>query len=310
MTPDLLALLDAAADAFSLGTVREHRPVAGGLSNDVFRVVADRGAYAIKVLRTNADAADFVQRVETAFEIERAAYDDGVPCPEPVPVPGGGCLAQVAGRLVRAHHWVDGRSPDPSRSLDEAARLLARIHAVGQPYQAALDDEPWDAEGWASLATTQGLPDDLSLLLRSAAPRLAELEALTSAQGRPATTVPSHGDLDPKNTLRSQGRLLAVDWDAARPCSTAREAVGLGIDWVGTPDGVRLALDAYTDAGGGPVPDEPWVLGGWVSAVGGWLVHNVTRCSATDPGRHEIVQSTARLLAVHDDLASYVGALS
>jgi hypothetical protein len=44
--------------------------------------------------------------------------------------------------------------------------------------------------------------------------------------------VDSHRDLDRKNTIRAlDGRLLALDWDAAGPAGAVQEAVTVALDW-------------------------------------------------------------------------------
>lgn len=301
---------DEAARLFGLGPVTSALPVTGGLSNDMWRVTTDRGAFAVKVMRVNADRPDFEANVEAAFLVERAAFDKGVPCPEPVPLSDGRCLARVHGAWVRVHRWVEGSPPAPGERSADAAALLAAIHAGAPPSVAALDDEPWDAEGWASLADQTGMPADLSAALRGAAVALAGVETETSAPGRLDVHVLSHGDLDPKNTLVVQGTLMAVDWDAAGPRSQVREAVAVALDWTRDPHDFRATINAYRDARGVDVPAEPWVFGGWVSALGGWLVHHAMTRAGTDQGRHEIVSTMQRLTALSADLPRYVAALA
>src|SRR5690242_7846132 len=82
--------------------------VAGGLSNELWRVVTDQGVYAVKRMVVHADRPDFVSNVEAAYGVERRAWERGVPMPEPVPV-GGRALAEVDGGLFRVHRWAEGR---------------------------------------------------------------------------------------------------------------------------------------------------------------------------------------------------------
>ncbi len=41
----------------------------------------------------------------------------------------------------------------------------------------------------------------------------------------------------------------------------------------GQPGAFRVALRAYEKSSGLLMPREPWVFGGWVAALGGWLDH-------------------------------------
>jgi Ser/Thr protein kinase RdoA (MazF antagonist) len=304
----MLPHADEVARTFGLGTVRSATPVPGGLSNDLWRVDTDTGPYAVKVMRTNAGAPDFRSNVEAAYAVEQAAFDAGVPCPEPVPVDGR-CLVAVGPDLVRVHHWVEGRPVSPADWLEQAGALVVRIHAVAHHVEAPLDDEPWGTEGWAGLAGHPDVPAVLASRLHRHAGDLAELEERTAATGLLVTHAGTHGDLDPKNTLVVGGDLLALDWDAAGPRSIVREAVTVGLDWSTDVAGFARVLTAYA-AAGEPVPAEPWVFGGWVSATAGWLAHNVVTRVDTPLGTAEATLALDRLLRLHTSLREHIAALA
>lgn len=302
------ALLRAVAHEFDLGDVRSSSAVSGGLSNDLYRLESTRGHFAVKVMRVNADRPDFRRNIERACAIESVAHAHGVPCPRPVMRPDETCLARVADTWVRVHHWVDGALPDPELHAQQAGSLLASIHLSAQPAAAALDDQPTGEAEWSSHAGHTALLGELAEQLRRAAPALAELEAATSAN-LVVPHVSSHGDLDPKNTLLVDGHLIALDWDAARMlprCPGGR---------VGRARLVRHARDLpcsselIPGAGGLPVPAEPWVFGGWVSGLGGWLAYNATHRVATDLGRREVLATLLRLQALGRELSAYHQAL-
>lgn len=298
------------ADAFGLGRIEALSRVEGGLSNDMWRVRSSEGDFAVKVMRAHADALDFRGNVEAAFEIELRAFRAGVPCPEPRPTPEGRALLRVDGCWLRAHRWHDGTMPAVGEHLDAAGDLLARIHRAGHVSTLPLEDRPMGPRRWAGLAELPGLPDAVSAQLRTAAPALAQLESRTlSRHGEPTAFVDSHGDLDPKNTLVSDGRLLAVDWDAAGPRSVAREAVSLALDWSHDATGFRQALAASSASSGRAIPAEPWVLGGWVDGMSGWLAFNAEHRSRTALGAREVTDACTRLLTLHRSLDEHMTAL-
>jgi Ser/Thr protein kinase RdoA (MazF antagonist) len=132
-----------AAEAFELGETRVARRVPGGLSNELWRVDASGGAFAVKVMQVNAERPDFRDNVEAAFAIELNAFQQGVPCPEPWPSPDGGGLLRVEGRWVRVHRWCDGGAPTATNHLEEAGRLLSRIHQAAPQH----DDADQQADG-------------------------------------------------------------------------------------------------------------------------------------------------------------------
>ena len=231
-----------------------------------------------------------------------------MPCPEPIPVAGGTCLADVAGDLVRGHRWVEGQPVEPGTWLRQVGELPAQIHGVAEPFD-VLHDEPWDATRWSHLADHPEIPLHLAQHLRRAAPRLAALEAATAARGLTTLHATSHGDLDPKNTLSVGDTLIALDWDAAGSQPLFREAASVALDWSTDPIEFRRVIAAYGGAAGLLPPTEPWVLGGWVSALAGWLVHNATARPGDPIGREQTRLTCDRLLGLHAHLGSYVDAL-
>lgn len=276
----MLLIADEVAEAFNLGEPLDSSPVPGGLSNDLWRLETDTGTFAVKVMRANSSNPDFRGNIEAAYAIEGNAYQRGVLCPEPVGLDDEHCLAEVSGELIRVHRWVGGQAVDGGRWLEQAGSLVAQIHGAAEHFIAALDDEPWDADGWASLGDHAEMPADLAQTLRDAAPSLAQLEGMTTAPGLETPHVNSHGDLDPKNTLAVGDDLMALDWDAARPQPIVREAASVALDWSTNLDEFQRVIAAYKQRSGESVIAEPWVLGGWVSALGGWLVTTPPRGQA------------------------------
>jgi hypothetical protein len=249
-------LLTEVATRFGLGELAGPPvPVEGGLSNELWRVTTGRGAYAVKRMVTNAGRPGFVGNVEAAYEIEKRAWAAGVAMPEPVPDPATGrALALVAGSLIRVHRWIDGTAAAGPPA--EATALLSTIHDAGQPRRGGVPEPPWNGDRWG--------PEIGGLARRVA-----------GAPGR-VRVVDSHRDLDPKNTLRrTDGVLLALDWDAAGPVCAVQEAVAVALDFSGGEAGAfGAALRAY---GNGLPPLASWMFGGWVAAQGGWLDHQAAR---------------------------------
>lgn len=285
-------MIERVARRFKLGRlVAEPVRVPGGLSNELWRLVTEDGSFAVKRMVVNADLPGFVENVEAAFEIERRAWAAGVAMPEPVEDPSTGrVLAAVDGSLFRVHRWIDGRPG--TGSVVAAARLLASIHAVGNPRWEPAPDTRWIADRWG---------EDLVVL----AQRVGSMPEL-------AVVVDSHRDLDRKNTLLSgDGVMMAVDWDAAGPVSAVHEAVGLALDWCDTDVAVFVeAVRVYGGCGGVAVPAQPWVFAGWVAAQGGWLDYNAARRSETVLGQAEVTATLARLRMLAEGLDGLLAALS
>lgn len=268
---------DEVARRFGLG-----RPTAapltvpGGLSNEMWRLTTESGAYAVKRMVVNADRPEFVANVEAAFRIEQRAWHSGVAMPEPVPDPATGkALVRLDYGLVRVHRWVDGRTG--AGTATEAMRLLAEIHASGERRRGPAPEQ-WHASRWG-----------------------ADLVALTEqVRGGPAelAIVDSHRDLDGKNTIRraDDGVLMAIDWDAAGPAPAVHEAVATALDWTGgDPFAIWTAVAAYHETVEIEIPRRPWVFAGWVAAQGQWLDYNADHRADTELGRSEVARTLSRL---------------
>jgi hypothetical protein len=284
-------VIEHVAARFGLGQpLHTPLPISGGLSNRMWRLDTDHGAFAVKQMIVNADRPTFLENVETAFTIERRAWAAGVPMPEPVVDPTNGrAVARIADALVRVHRWVDGTTG--AGSPIEAAELLANIHTAGQPRWTSTSGPRWTGQGWDA---------DLAAMARRVAPGPEDL-----------LIVDSHGDLDRKNALRrADGVLIALDWDAAGPVSAVHEAVGVALDWSDAqPNLFADALAAYTRRSNVVVPAQDWVFAGWVAAQGAWLDHNATYRADTALGDGQVQATLAALHRVASRLDELVTAL-
>ncbi|MEU4542855.1 phosphotransferase enzyme family protein [Nonomuraea dietziae] len=301
--------LDVASvcDRFGLGlAVTPGLRVAGYYHNQVWRLDTITGAYAVKRL-TWAPSGE-------AIEIERRALAAGVPLPPPVPETATGrYTVELGGAVVRVHRWLDGRAPGVDDLTPALCRrmgaLLATVHRAGSggllDAGAGSGGLP-DAAGAGSgglldpPAGIGGLFDDGSgepgRPLGGGGGELARLRADTERPDGLGTTVGSHGDLHPKNALlRADGSLALIDWDTAGAYVAEQEAAGVALDWAARLGGdVDLdRFDAVVEgyrSGGGVIPAEPWVFGGWVR---GYL--DFMRRAGTD--EREQTQARLSLLA-------------
>ncbi len=140
-------------------------PVAGGLTNRVWRLETTRGVFAVKEMNRDPDRADYVAWFDRAFSLEQAAFLSGIPTPRPVPVAvSGRCLGELPRRddapvTVRVHEWVEGAKLENSAvySTEVAAHvavILANIHSLGMTADVGVEDalrvfgdEHWRAIG-------------------------------------------------------------------------------------------------------------------------------------------------------------------
>lgn len=284
--------------------------VHGGFANRVYRLDTDQGSFAVKQL--NLLDRRWPYPAEDVFRFERAAFDAGIPMPEPV----------SASEQTLVHRWVEGEkvpeAPVSAGYGSEIGAILARLHALDVAWTRAAIEDPAPRD-WPELAD------------RAAATRQPWAEELASQVGtflaiaqfvdtceRPGPVVLTHRDIQPWNLLARDGRPVVLDWELSGMLDLSSElgstalslAKGPGFDDV-QPGVFRSVLDGYAAGGGAlPPPGPSWFR----HLIGGWLGHtrwNVLRCLAgveasTGPDlalSHESVRNGVRGLPVlHDRL--------
>ncbi|WP_427896064.1 phosphotransferase family protein [Kribbella sp. GL6] len=255
------------------------RAVGGGFANRVYRHDTGQGSFAVKEL--NLADRRWPYYVDDVFRFERAAFEAGVPMPEPV----------SAGRGVLVHRWVEGEkvpeAPVTAAFGFEVGEILARIHALDVEWTHGAADEP-TAYDWPALAErgrTTGQPwaDELALRVET----FLEIARYVDTCERPGPVVLTHKDIQPWNLLAREGRPVILDWELSGLLDLSGElgstalslAKGPGLDDI-EPAIFREVLDGYVAGGGTLPPSGPsW----FVYLVGGWLGHtrwNILRCLA------------------------------
>lgn len=253
--------------------------VHGGFANRMYRLDTDQGSFAVKELNLVDRRSTY--QLEDVFRFERAAFDAGVPMPEPI--------AARDGTLV--HRWVVGEkmpeAPVSAAYAYEIGEILARIHALDVAWTDAPGDDPTPLD-WAELAaravaTGQPWAEELASHVET----FLEIASFVDTCERPGPVVLTHKDIQPWNLLARDGRPVVLDWELSGLLDLSSElgstalslAKGPGFDDV-RPAVFRSVLDGYV-AGGGtlPPPGPSW----FVFMVGGWLGHtrwNILRCLA------------------------------
>jgi Ser/Thr protein kinase RdoA (MazF antagonist) len=265
--------------AFGLGRpLSRGHGVAGGFTHKTWRLQAEGGTYAVKLLHQYWHEPERRRAYEGTFELERQAVAAGLPAAEPVIAPDGSWLVDLTQGPVRVHRWVDGVPlRDSQVGIDEARRLggvLAAIHGldIRREVAAAALLPLWTPSSWDRYALE--LPE-----LRGLRPTMERLRDVVAAGrslvGRP---VLSHGDLNEKNLLRRpDGGLVLLDWDSAEPADTAMDAAGAAAGLGGLvgsaprPAVVRAFMRGYRDGGGELAKADYRVFAGLLNGLHGWL---------------------------------------
>jgi thiamine kinase len=231
--------------------VVEH--LSSGLVSEVYRVVRDDAAYALKVASEHAGrfGLDFAWQ---AGVLQAAARAQIAPPLE--------YFDSVRGVLVT--RWIKGRSwpPREVQSACGIARiggLLRRVHALPIPAPVrALNPMTW-IEIYRA-AASQG--DEMRLdpaLQETAVLAAAELDALPKPPG-----VVCHSDLHTQNLLESDAALLLLDWEYAHVNDPLWDAAGWSANNDFDGESRRMLLASYL--GSAPTAND-WArfsLLGWL----------------------------------------------
>jgi hypothetical protein len=242
------------ADAFGVGrALTLSDPVARGEVGEIRRLETDQGAYAVKQAFEPL-TADEVAGLELSGAFHRACWDAGIPAPEPIGTAQGSFVAEVGGEHVLLYSWVDLADPDPTLDPEAVGALVARLHAVDQPWPTRAVD-PWfevpigrrEWKGVLKASRAAGAPyaDRLAELL----PHLLEVESILTPM-LPAQVC--HLDLWSDNLRRTTtGDLCVIDFENAGPADPGRELAMVLFEF-GQGDAVRQRrlYDAYLTAGG------------------------------------------------------------
>jgi aminoglycoside phosphotransferase (APT) family kinase protein len=168
-----------------------------GLTNRVFRLDAEKGAFFLRL-----------PRLETAGTVDREAEAANLSLAAELclALPALFCKPDAGVLVTGAVDVVDDVPPDLPQKLGAS---LGRLHASGAQFEGQLDPD----------AVYRAQRDEL----RSVSDFRAEMAPLDEALQDLSTTmrlktedvqlVPSHGDLSPGNCLSTADRLWLIDWE-------------------------------------------------------------------------------------------------
>lgn len=231
-------------------------PMPGGLLHRVYRLETPQGKFAVKALNpTVMQYANVRENFRRSEQIAAAVAAASLPA-VPALKAAGDVIHDIGPVSVMVFPWVNARALSSASAGPAQGRLigglLGRIHALPLRFAGLTPPDTssrpeGEADGWASLVDdaergqVAWAPEARSLLPQILAWVHSSEEARLAVEGE---WVISHGDLDQKNVLWSDGRTpWLIDWECAGYVQPAIEAVGGALDWGGQAAG---ALDAAT----------------------------------------------------------------
>jgi len=203
-TPDVqTALRTHPSLAAICGPVHSAEPQAG-LSNRVYRIEADRGAFFLRLPRVQT--AGMVDREAEASNI-RIAADLAIALPPLYCDPDSGIL------LTRS---IDAVTPPPPDLPARLGAAIGKLHASGKVFRGLLDADAVFRAQMELLVSSTVCASEINALDQA----LRGLDAPEVGRSN-VTLVPSHGDLSPGNCLATPERLWLIDWEYSAMSSPA-----------------------------------------------------------------------------------------
>jgi thiamine kinase-like enzyme len=256
------------ADAFGLGAVLAFTgPVARGEQGEVWRLVSDRGVWAVKRSYGEFPAAD----AQRAGVFQNLAREHGVPTPVAVTTAAGHYGEEVAGTLIRVQSWVDVLDRDPLLDPAAVGGVVAALHRTGHPADGPPHywyTEPVGSDGW-DLLVSEARRQHAPFAERLAGYR-DELLALEDLLTPLLPQQTCHLDLWCDNLRPTvAGGLCLLDWDNCGPGDPSRELAMVLFEFGRTdPDRVAALYRAYREAGGPGRVKAPTDFGQVIAQLG------------------------------------------
>lgn len=273
-----------------LGTVMSPAtPVPGGFMHKMYRVITDRGIYAVKHLNPEimrkTGVHDNYRRAEM---LERILEHEGIPIVPSITI-NGHKMQHIKGHFFYIFNWQEGYITDwkhiSNAQCRIAGNLLGRIHAIDPPGNMPHDKAELSEINWREYVhKANERKNEIAPLLADNEPLLlyAEKELNKARTSLPEVIRISDGDMDPKNIMWHNGSPRLIDLECLDYGNPVSHALQLALQWSGivtyTMDFSKMSafFDGYLDAYDNHFRAYSTVSGlsyTWVE----WLEYNIQR---------------------------------
>ncbi len=272
----------------------------------MWRLETPTGTYAIKQFANDVDMCDAATRTRLNATETVARKFAGRGIPALASLSRAGEHLQVidnVGYLV--FPWTDwkarGRNDIDQYHAQTVAAILARMHRADIHVEGLAEPSTWPLEAervtdLLTLAQQRNVREATYML-----ERLDDILAVFNRQDTALATLSrstrvSHGDLDHKNVVWSEGGdPLLIDWESARAINPTYETLLEALDWSGITAQFEHRpfeqfLTVYAGEGGDLAVESipaafDAILGGWIN----WMLYNVGRAVGIESLRQRAI---------------------
>ncbi|MBQ6787427.1 MAG: phosphotransferase [Lachnospiraceae bacterium] len=276
---------------YNLGNVTS-KPVmiTGGLLHKMYRVVTDKGEYAIKVL--NPDIMQRPDAMRNMVNSERISHalEKEIPLIAAREFDGKHVIG-LDNVYYMVFDWLEGKSvfmPQITEyHCEQIGEILGKIHSSYlcldgiEKEQGSRDLFDWDS------LLEEAKKQDVAWLLAFEESILQikewDKQVVDSMPGLSEYQVISHRDFDPKNVMWKDDMPFIIDWEAAGYVNPFQELVEVLNYWTVDSNGdydkgkFKAMMQAYTQNVDMSNVDWAAVLNGSFDGMLGWLAYNVKR---------------------------------
>lgn len=288
--------LQAICEHFNLGTCQKSRELSSGLTNTLYLVETEDGAYAIKVIDSTSTRARSTGDYQTIEALNFQLKRNGLATIPARRDRTGSFTLKMGKHIIMTYPYWDGLplsgpiGPIPEEHADKVGALLASLHQLTPKEHVTLESIKYHmtAEKWQAIIE-QGNRLEATWVdefNRDLELQLSWLREYEHAYARlEQTLILSHGDFCPHNILEKDGKLRLIDWELAGLINPATELMLAlimcsGFATVSNFNEVLFGelFNSYQQAGGFPLEnadDAIWgAIGkGWFD----WIYFNLSR---------------------------------
>lgn len=215
------------------------KSVSGGFLHRMYKVVTERGTYAVKCLNPEIMGREGVlDNYNRAERIEGILEKENIPIVSAITV-NSKKMQNIDGRYFYIFRWQEGQITDWNKITDEqcnmAGNILGKIHAI-DPQKGAHKEPEMSHIDWheylrkaneqnSEIATV--LEDNVQLLID------VEKELNRARRSLPDLLCISNEDMDPKNIMWNDGKPYVIDLECLDYGNPISHVLQLSLQWSG-----------------------------------------------------------------------------